>query len=125
MSLIQFKDVNKIYKLGEVEIPALNGVDFSINEGEFVVVLGASGAGKSTVLNILGGMDSATSGEVIVDGEDITKYNQKRLTLFRREKVGFVFSFTILYPILTRSKTSSLRRPLQPITSILRTRSTK
>ena len=93
MSLIQFKDVNKIYKLGEVEIPALNGVDFSIDEGEFVVVLGASGAGKSTVLNILGGMDSATSGEVIVDGEDITKYNQKRLTLFRREKVGFVFQF--------------------------------
>ena len=75
MSLIQFKDVNKIYKLGEVEIPALNGVDFSIDEGEFVVVLGASGAGKSTVLNILGSMDSATSGEVIVDGEDITKYN--------------------------------------------------
>ena len=93
MSLIQFKDVNKIYKLGEVEIPALNGVDFSIDEGEFVVVLGASGAGKSTVPNILGGMDSATSGEVIVDGEDITKYNQKRLTLFRREKVGFVFQF--------------------------------
>ena len=91
--LIDFRDVKKIYKLGEVEIPALNGVDFSIDEGEFVVVLGASGAGKSTVLNILGGMDTATSGEVIVDGEDITKYNRKRLTLYRREKVGFVFQF--------------------------------
>ncbi len=91
--LIEFKNVSKIYRLGEVEIPALNGVDFSVDAGEFVVVLGASGAGKSTVLNILGGMDTATSGEVIVDGEDITKYNQKRLTLYRREKVGFVFQF--------------------------------
>lgn len=91
--LIEFKNVSKIYKLGEVEIPALNGVDFFIDAGEFVVVLGASGAGKSTVLNILGGMDCATSGEVIVDGDDIAKYNQKRLTLFRRRKVGFVFQF--------------------------------
>ncbi|MCH5350615.1 MAG: ABC transporter ATP-binding protein [Clostridiales bacterium] len=91
--LIEFKDVRKIYKSGEVEIPALSGVDFTIDEGEFVVVLGASGAGKSTILNILGGMDTATSGSVVVDGEDITHYNQKRLTLYRREKVGFVFQF--------------------------------
>ncbi len=91
--LIEFKNVSKVYKLGEVEIPALNGVDFTVERGEFVVVLGASGAGKSTVLNILGGMDTATSGEVIVDGEDITKYKPKRLTLYRREKVGFVFQF--------------------------------
>lgn len=91
--LIEFKNVCKIYKLGEVEIPALNGVDFTVERGEFVVVLGASGAGKSTVLNILGGMDTATSGNVIVDGEDITEYKQKRLTLYRREKVGFVFQF--------------------------------
>ena len=93
MSLIEFKNVSKIYKMGEVEIPALNGVDFSIDAGEFVVVLGASGAGKTTVLNILGGMDGASGGQVIVDGEDITKYNRKRLTLYRREKVGFVFQF--------------------------------
>ena len=93
MSLIEFKNVTKIYRLGEVEIPALSGVDFSIDEGEFVVVLGASGAGKSTILNILGGMDSATGGEVIVSGEDITKYNAKKLTTYRREKVGFVFQF--------------------------------
>ena len=91
--LIEFKNVSKVYKLGEVEIPALNGVDFTVERGEFVVVLGASGAGKSTVLNILGGMDTASSGEVIVDGEDITKYKPKRLTLYRREKVGFVFQF--------------------------------
>ncbi|MCH5166169.1 MAG: ABC transporter ATP-binding protein [Clostridiales bacterium] len=93
MSLIEFKNVNKIYKLGEIDITALDGVDFEIDAGEFVVVLGASGAGKTTVLNILGGMDVASSGEVIVDGEDITKYNAKKLTLFRREKVGFVFQF--------------------------------
>ncbi len=93
MSLIEFKNVRKIYKLGEVEIPALDGVDFSIDGGEFVVVLGASGAGKSTILNILGGMDSATDGEAIVAGDDITKYTQKQLTLYRREKVGFVFQF--------------------------------
>lgn len=91
--LIEFKNVSKIYKMGEVEIPALNGVDFTVERGEFVVVLGASGAGKTTVLNILGGMDTATSGSVIVDGEDITLYKQKRLTLYRREKVGFVFQF--------------------------------
>ncbi|MCH5162162.1 MAG: ABC transporter ATP-binding protein [Clostridiales bacterium] len=93
MSLIEFKNVSKIYRMGEVEIPALDGVDFSVEEGEFVVVLGASGAGKSTILNILGGMDSASGGEVIVDGDDITKYNQKQLTMYRREKVGFVFQF--------------------------------
>ena len=93
MSLIEFKNVSKIYKLGEVEIPALAGVDFSIEAGEFVVVLGASGAGKSTVLNILGGMDGASDGEVIVEGDDITKYSQRQLTMYRREKVGFVFQF--------------------------------
>lgn len=93
MSLIEFKNVRKTYKLGEVEIPALDGVDFSIDGGEFVVVLGASGAGKSTILNILGGMDSATDGEAIVAGDDITKYTQKQLTLYRRKKVGFVFQF--------------------------------
>ncbi|MCH5160814.1 MAG: ABC transporter ATP-binding protein [Clostridiales bacterium] len=93
MSLIEFKNVCKIYRLGEVEIPALDGVDFTIDEGEFVVVLGASGAGKSTILNILGGMDSASFGSVLVSGEDITKYNQKQLTMYRREKVGFVFQF--------------------------------
>ncbi len=93
MSLIEFKNVSKVYKMGEVEISALNGVDFSIEEGEFVVVLGASGAGKSTILNILGGMDSASGGEVIVAGDDITAYSQKQLTMYRREKVGFVFQF--------------------------------
>ena len=77
-TLIEFRNVSKIYKMGEVEIPALNGVDFAVDEGEFVAVLGASGAGKSTILNILGGMDTATSGEIFVSGSDITKYNRKQ-----------------------------------------------
>lgn len=91
--IIEFKDVTKIYKLGEVEIPALGGVSFSVDEGEFVVVLGASGAGKSTILNILGGMDTATSGDVLINGENISKSSPKQLTLYRRHKVGFVFQF--------------------------------
>lgn len=99
-NLIEFKNVTKKYKVGDVEINAVNGVDFSIKEGEFVVILGASGAGKSTILNILGGMDTATSGKVIVAGEDITSFNEKKLTTYRGEKVGFVFQFYNLIPNL-------------------------
>lgn len=98
---IQFKDVKKIYKMGEVEIEALSGVDFSINKGEFVVVAGASGAGKSTILNILGGMDSPTSGEIIVDGVEVSKYSSKELTIYRRYDIGFVFQFYNLVQNLT------------------------
>lgn len=90
---ICFKDVKKVYSIGEIRIEALSGVDFDINEGEFVVVLGASGAGKSTLLNILGGMDTASSGEVVVGGENITGYNDRQITKYRRENVGFVFQF--------------------------------
>lgn len=99
--IIDFKNVIKTYKVGEVEINALSGVDFDIYEGEFVVVLGASGAGKSTILNILGGMDSATGGEIIVNGEDIKNYNDKQLTKYRRDNVGFVFQFYNLVSNLT------------------------
>ena len=77
MSYVEFKDVKKKYKMGEVEISALDGVNFSVNKGEFVIVAGASGAGKSTILNILGGMDTVSSGEVVVDGREIIKYSQK------------------------------------------------
>lgn len=98
---IQFKDVKKIYKMGEVEIEALSGVDFSINKGEFVVVAGASGAGKSTILNILGGMDSPTSGKIIVDGVEVSKYSSKELTTYRRYDIGFVFQFYNLVQNLT------------------------
>lgn len=98
--LVEFKRVTKEYKIGEVPIKALDGVDFSISEGEFVVILGASGAGKSTILNILGGMDTATSGQVFVGDKDITRFNEKKLTNYRGEKVGFVFQFYNLIPNL-------------------------
>lgn len=100
-SFIEFKDVKKIYKMGEVEIPALAGVDFQINKGEFVVIAGASGAGKSTILNILGGMDSPSSGEIVVDGAKISDFNAKELTTYRRYDIGFVFQFYNLVQNLT------------------------
>ncbi|MFF0829420.1 ABC transporter ATP-binding protein [Brevibacillus sp. NPDC003359] len=99
-TLIEFKQVTKEYKIGEVPIKALNGVDFSIAEGEFVVILGASGAGKSTILNLLGGMDTASSGQVFVGHQEITRFNEKKLTQYRGEKVGFVFQFYNLIPNL-------------------------
>ncbi len=98
--LIEFKNVTKEYKVGEVSIKALDGVDFSISEGEFVVILGASGAGKSTILNILGGMDTASTGQVFVGRQDITKLNERKLTRYRGEKIGFVFQFYNLIPNL-------------------------
>lgn len=98
---IEFKNVKKKYKMGEVEIEALSGVDFSVNKGEFVVVAGASGAGKSTILNILGGMDTVSSGEVIVDNNEISKYSQKELITYRRYDIGFVFQFYNLVQNLT------------------------
>ena len=98
---VRLKDVKKIYKMGEVEIAAADGIDFSVRKGEFAVVVGASGAGKTTVLNILGGMDTATSGEVIVDGNDIASYSTKKLTAYRRDDIGFVFQFYNLVPNLT------------------------
>ena len=87
--------------MGEVEIHAVDGVDFEINEGEFVVIVGPSGAGKTTVLNILGGMDKATSGHVIVDGVDISSFNSRQLTSYRRDDIGFVFQFYNLVQNLT------------------------
>ncbi|QJA07828.1 ABC transporter ATP-binding protein [Romboutsia sp. CE17] len=98
---IEFKNVKKIYKMGEVEIEALSGVEFSVNKGEFVVVAGASGAGKSTILNILGGMDSPSSGEVIVDNRKINNYSNKELITYRRYDIGFVFQFYNLVQNLT------------------------
>ena len=100
-SYIEFKDVKKVYKMGEVEIEALSGVNFAVNKGEFVVVAGASGAGKSTILNILGGMDSPSSGEIYVDGAEISKYSSKELTTYRRYDIGFVFQFYNLVQNLT------------------------
>ena len=98
---IEFRDVRKVYKLGEVEIPALDGVSFQIKKGEFVVIAGASGAGKSTILNILGGMDTCTSGEILVDGEEVSKMDARQLTTYRRYDIGFVFQFYNLVQNLT------------------------
>lgn len=98
---IEFRDVKKIYKMGEVSIEALAGMDFSIDKGEFVVIAGASGAGKSTILNILGGMDTASSGTIIVDGKRVSDYNARQLTTYRRYDIGFVFQFYNLVQNLT------------------------
>ena len=101
MSFVEFRDVKKTYRMGEVRIEALRGVSFSVEKGEFCVVVGASGAGKTTILNILGGMDSLTSGQVFLDGNEISSYNRKKLTAYRRYDVGFVFQFYNLVQNLT------------------------
>lgn len=98
---VTLKNVKKIYQMGEVEIMAAAGIDFEIQKGEFAVVVGPSGAGKTTVLNILGGMDTASSGKVLVDGQNIASYSQKQLTAYRRDDIGFVFQFYNLIPNLT------------------------
>jgi putative ABC transport system ATP-binding protein len=100
-AFVSLKDVKKIYKMGEVSINACDGINFEIEKGEFAIIVGPSGAGKTTVLNILGGMDTATSGSVIVDGSDITTYKNKKLVEYRREDIGFVFQFYNLMQNLT------------------------
>lgn len=101
MAYIEFKNVEKTYKMGEVDLKALDKANFEIEKGELVVILGQSGSGKSTCLNILGGMDEATSGTVIVDGIDITKMKEKELINYRRNDIGFVFQFYNLVQNLT------------------------
>ena len=101
MAFVEFKNVGKRYKMGEVSIEALHDVTFSVEKGEICVIVGASGAGKTTLLNILGGMDSLTSGSVRLGGRKISKYSPKKLTLYRRRDIGFVFQFYNLVPSLT------------------------
>lgn len=105
---IAMENVKKEYKMGEVVIPASNGVSFSIKKGEFVVIVGASGAGKTTVLNMLGGMDSCDSGKILVDGADISRYNRRQLTEYRRYDIGFIFQFYNLIPNLTAKENVEL-----------------
>lgn len=105
---IEVKNLKKTYRMGEVDVNALNDASFDINEGEFVVILGPSGSGKSTLLNILGGMDLPSSGNVIVEGNDITLYNDSQMTLYRRNKVGFVFQFYNLMSNLTAKENVEL-----------------
>ncbi len=98
---VTLEQVTKVYGKGDVQIKAVDGIDFSIEKGEFVIIVGPSGAGKTTVLNILGGMDQASSGHVWVDGQDVAAYSSRQLTMYRREDVGFVFQFYNLVPNLT------------------------
>jgi len=100
-TFVKLENITKIYHMGEVEIRAVDGIDFSIQKGEFVVIVGPSGAGKTTVLNILGGMDTASGGRITVDGQDITKYSERQLTGYRRDDIGVVFQFYNLIPNLT------------------------
>ena len=100
-SFIQFHQVKKVYQAGEIAVTALRDTSFEIEKGEICVIVGESGAGKTTLLNILGGMDSLTEGSVIVDGEDISSFDKKALTAYRRHAVGFVFQFYNLIPNLT------------------------
>lgn len=100
-SFVELNDVRKTYHMGEVEIHAVDGVNFQIEKGEFVVVVGASGAGKTTILNILGGMDTCDQGSVIVDGQNIAGFRGRQLTAYRRDEIGFVFQFYNLVQNLT------------------------
>lgn len=100
-ALIQFKNVIKSYTMGDITINASDGVNFEVNKGEFVVIVGASGAGKTTILNLLGGMDTPTSGSILVDGENVALFDEKRLTEYRRNDIGFVFQFYNLVQNLT------------------------
>lgn len=108
MSFVELKDVYKRYKMGEVTITASDGVSFEIEKGEFAVIVGASGAGKTTILNILGGMDSCDEGQVIVDGRDIAKYSHKEKIAYRRYDIGFVFQFYNLVQNLTAKENVEL-----------------
>lgn len=112
MAFIEFKDVSKIYQMGEVEIKALDGINFEVDKGEFVVVLGASGAGKTTILNLLGGMDTLTKGSIIVDGKDISHVSDKELCEYRRHDIGFVFQFYNLVQNLTALENVELARQI-------------
>lgn len=105
---VTLENVKKIYQMGEVKIMAAAGINFEIKKGEFAVVVGPSGAGKTTVLNILGGMDTATEGRVLVDGKDIAKYSGKQLTAYRRDDIGFVFQFYNLIQNLTAEENVEL-----------------
>ena len=124
MAFIEFNDVCKTYRMGETTINALHGATFTVEQGEICVIVGPSGAGKTTLLNILGGMDTLTSGQVLLDGEDISRYNARKLTAYRRRDIGFVFQFYNLVQNLTALENVELagqicRHPL-PAEEVLR-----
>ncbi|BDR67154.1 ABC transporter ATP-binding protein [Clostridium tetani] len=108
MEVLKTIDLSKSYGLGDTKVNALENINISINEGEFVAVVGASGSGKSTLLHLLGGVDKPTSGKVIVDGADIYALSEKELAVFRRRKIGFIFQFYNLIPVLTAEENITL-----------------
>ncbi|MBR0134375.1 ABC transporter ATP-binding protein [Candidatus Saccharibacteria bacterium] len=108
MSILEVKNLVKTYGKGDNLVKAVDDVSFTVEEGEFVAIIGASGSGKSTLLHIIGGVDNSTSGEVIVDGENITKLNADKLAIYRREKVGIIYQFYNLIPVLTVSENITL-----------------
>ena len=119
MSFVEFRDVSKVYRMGDVEVRAVDHMDFCMERGEFVVIVGPSGAGKTTVLNMLGGMDTATSGTILLDGREVSAFSERELTLYRRHDVGFVFQFYNLVQNLTALENVELasqicRDPLDP-----------
>ena len=114
MSYVELKDVYKRYRMGEVTITASDGVSFAIEKGEFAVVVGSSGAGKTTILNILGGMDNCDEGQVLVDGKDVAKLSSKQLIEYRRFDIGFVFQFYNLVPNLTAKENVELATQICP-----------
>lgn len=114
MAFVTFENVEKIYKTGDIEVRALQGVDFEIEKGEICVVVGQSGAGKTTLLNILGGMDTLTSGRVLLDGRDISTLSDKQMATYRRLDIGFVFQFYNLIPNLTALENVEIASQLSP-----------
>ena len=114
MAYIEMKNSTKLYRMGSTTITANDNVSFTIEQGELAIILGASGAGKSTVLNILGGMDTNTSGQVIIDGKDISNYTPKQLTAYRRTDIGFVFQFYNLVANLTARENVELASQIVP-----------
>ena len=120
MTFVEFRDVSKIYKMGEVSVAAVDGMNFDIEAGELVVVVGPSGAGKTTLLNLLGGMDKPTSGTIKLDNQVISQYNERQLTMYRRYDIGFVFQFYNLVANLTARENVELavqicKHPLNPV----------
>jgi len=108
MSVLEAKKLTKVYKMGEVTITALDGVDFTIERGEFVAIMGPSGSGKSTLLHLLGGLDTPTSGEVTLTGQALSQLSDDQITRFRRQKIGFIFQFYNLLPTLTAAENVAL-----------------
>ena len=110
--IVELKNVSKVYKIGDNEFKAIDNIDLSLKKGEMIVILGPSGAGKSTLLNLIGGMDTASSGDVIIDGENISNYNEDKLADYRAENIGFIFQFYNILPSLTVEENVNIVRDI-------------